>query len=213
MSSLSERLTRGPASRPEQVDHARRLVADWQLLADLAFADLTLWVPLKTGAWWCVAQVRPLTAPTSRPEDLVGSEVGGVDAEPFVVAHREGAAGHRGRAGLVGGRSAAARGDPGPARRRRRRRPGQGHQPGGDPVALDPRADLPRHRRRPLPDGLGRHLPAGEGPRRRDGPARGGRPGAAGRAGPRRLRQPERAVGLPAGGARRRPRRRATWPR
>ena len=90
MSSLSERLTRGPASRPDQVDHARRLVADWQLLADLAFADLTLWVPLTTGAWWCVAQVRPLTAPTSRPEDLVGSEVEGVDAEPFVVAHREG---------------------------------------------------------------------------------------------------------------------------
>ena len=90
MRSLSERLTHGPASRPEQVDHARRLVADWQLLADLAFADLTLWVPLKTGAWWCVAQVRPLTAPTSRPEDLVGSEVGGGDAEPFVVAHREG---------------------------------------------------------------------------------------------------------------------------
>src|SRR3954452_22027648 len=89
MSSLSERLNRGPASSPSQVDHARRLVADWQLLADLAFADLTLWVPLKTGTWWCVAQVRPLTAPTSRPEDLVGSEVGGADAEPFVVAHRE----------------------------------------------------------------------------------------------------------------------------
>ena len=73
MSSLSERLTRGSASSPSQVDHARRLVADWQLLADLAFADLTLWVPLPTGAWWCVAQVRPLTAPTSRPEDLVGT--------------------------------------------------------------------------------------------------------------------------------------------
>jgi two-component system, sensor histidine kinase PdtaS len=90
MSSLSERLTRGPASRPEQVEHARRLVADWQLLADLSFADLTLWVPLETGSWWCVAQVRPLTAPTSRPEDVVGTEVDGVDAEPFVVAHREG---------------------------------------------------------------------------------------------------------------------------
>ena len=90
MSSLSERLTRGSASSPSQVDHARRLVADWQLLADLAFADLTLWVPLPSGAWWCVAQVRPLTAPTSRPEDLVGTEVDGADAEPFVVAHREG---------------------------------------------------------------------------------------------------------------------------
>ncbi|TFV92452.1 ATPase [Blastococcus sp. CT_GayMR20] len=90
MSSLSDRLTRGSASSPSQVEHARRLVADWQLLADLAFADLTLWVPLPTGSWWCVAQVRPLTAPTSRPEDLVGTEVDGVVAEPFVVAHSEG---------------------------------------------------------------------------------------------------------------------------
>src|SRR3954468_974632 len=90
MSSLSERLTRGSASSPSQVEHARRLVADWQLLADLAFADLTLWVPLPSGTWWCVAQVRPLTAPTSRPEDLVGTEVGGDVAEPFLTAHREG---------------------------------------------------------------------------------------------------------------------------
>ena len=90
MSSLSERLTRGSASSPPQVEHARRLVADWQLLADLCFADLTLWVPLPTGAWWCVAQVRPLTAPTSRPEDMVGAEVAGEDAAPFLVAYREG---------------------------------------------------------------------------------------------------------------------------
>src|ERR687894_189367 len=90
MSSLSERLTRGAASSPSQVDHARRLVADWQLLADLAFADLTLWVPLPTGAWWCVAQVRPLTAPTSRPEDMVGAELQDGDADQFGVAFREG---------------------------------------------------------------------------------------------------------------------------
>jgi two-component sensor histidine kinase len=89
MTSLSDRLTRGSASSPSQVDHARRLVADWQLLADLAFADLTLWVPLPSGSWWCVAQVRPLTAPTSRPEDLVGVEADGAVAEPFAVAHRE----------------------------------------------------------------------------------------------------------------------------
>jgi two-component sensor histidine kinase len=88
MSSLSERLTRGSAS-PSQVDHARRLVADWQLLADLSFADLTLWVPLQNGAWWCVAQVRPLTAPTSQPDDLVGTEVTGEAAEPLVRAHDE----------------------------------------------------------------------------------------------------------------------------
>src|ERR671929_1566136 len=90
MSSLSHRLARGSASSPSQADHARRLVADWQLLADLAFADLTLWVPLPSGAWWCVAQVRPLTAPTCQPEDCVGAEAEGSGAEPFVVAHREG---------------------------------------------------------------------------------------------------------------------------
>ncbi|MCA0146351.1 sensor histidine kinase [Blastococcus sp. LR1] len=90
MSSLSERLTRGTASNPAQVDHARRLVADWQLLADLSFADLTLWVPLDSGAWWCVAQVRPLTASTSRPEDMVGEEVAGAEAQPFTVAYRDG---------------------------------------------------------------------------------------------------------------------------
>src|SRR3954469_11903480 len=90
MSSLSERLPRGSASSPSQVDHARRLVADWQLLSDLAFADLTLWVPLQGGAWWCVAQVRPLTAPTSQPDDLVGAEADGVSAEPFLIAYREG---------------------------------------------------------------------------------------------------------------------------
>src|SRR3954464_1070270 len=90
MSSLSERLTRGAASSPSQVDHARRLVADWQVLDGPGVADLTLWVPLPNGAWWCVAQVRPLTAPTSRPEDLVGAEVSGAVAGPFMTAHREG---------------------------------------------------------------------------------------------------------------------------
>ena len=88
MSSLSQRLTRGSAS-PSQVDHARRLVADWQLLADLSFADLTLWVPLQNGAWWCVAQVRPLTAPTSQPDDLIGTELTGAAADPLARAHAE----------------------------------------------------------------------------------------------------------------------------
>ncbi|KQS73327.1 sensor histidine kinase [Modestobacter sp. Leaf380] len=89
-SSLSDRLSRGSSVSPSQVDHARRLVADWQLLADLSFADLTLWVPLPTGPWWCVAQVRPLTAPTSQPEDLIGVEVEGADAASFARVHAGG---------------------------------------------------------------------------------------------------------------------------
>ena len=42
MSSLSDRLTRAAATSPSLVDHVRRLVADWQLLADLSFADPTM---------------------------------------------------------------------------------------------------------------------------------------------------------------------------
>jgi two-component sensor histidine kinase len=54
------------------------LVSDWQLLADLSFADLVLWVPLPGGdatavpGWVCVAQMRPTTGPTAYPQDLVG---------------------------------------------------------------------------------------------------------------------------------------------
>ena len=130
----------------------------------------------------------------------MGAEVEGADAEPFVRRPPRGPPGHRGRARLVRRGAAAPRGHPGPARRRRRRRPGQGHQPGRHPVAVDAGADLPRHRRRPLPHGLGRHLPAGEAAGRRAEPAGGRRAGPARRRRPGGLRQPERAVGLPADG-------------
>jgi two-component system, sensor histidine kinase PdtaS len=50
------------------------LVADWQLLADLSFADLVLWVPDRAGdGFWAAAQMRPTTGPTAYVEDLVGS--------------------------------------------------------------------------------------------------------------------------------------------
>ena len=31
----------------DQADRLRELVANWQLLADLSFADLILWVPIR----------------------------------------------------------------------------------------------------------------------------------------------------------------------
>jgi two-component sensor histidine kinase len=50
-----------------------RLVADWQLLADVSFADLVLWVPTRDGSRYvAVAQMRPNTGPTSYQDDLVG---------------------------------------------------------------------------------------------------------------------------------------------
>lgn len=49
------------------------LVSDWQLIADLSFADLVLWAPLSgERGWAAVAQVRPTTAATALRDDLVG---------------------------------------------------------------------------------------------------------------------------------------------
>jgi two-component sensor histidine kinase len=55
------------------LDHLRALVADWTLLADLAFADLVLWLPTWHGGGFVAAdQVRPTTGPTLLFDDIVG---------------------------------------------------------------------------------------------------------------------------------------------
>jgi two-component system, sensor histidine kinase PdtaS len=52
------------------------LVADWQIIADLSFADLVLWVPDRDGhGFWAGAQMRPTTGPTAFVDDLVGAFV------------------------------------------------------------------------------------------------------------------------------------------
>ena len=52
------------------------LVDEWSLLADLAFADLILWVPdADDNVFWAAAQVRPTTGPTSLEDDVVGEEI------------------------------------------------------------------------------------------------------------------------------------------
>ena len=55
------------------VEWLHALVSDWQLLADLSFADLILWAPTRDGAGWlAMAQMRPTTGPTAVPDDVVG---------------------------------------------------------------------------------------------------------------------------------------------
>jgi len=65
----------------DQKRRIRELTADWQLLADLSFADLILWVPLRkdfkswpTG-YVSVAHIRPTTAATIFPQDVIGNEI------------------------------------------------------------------------------------------------------------------------------------------
>jgi two-component sensor histidine kinase len=56
------------------LDHLQRLVAEWQLLADLSFADLVLWVRTTDGHWLAAAHMRPTTGATTYPDDVVGAE-------------------------------------------------------------------------------------------------------------------------------------------
>jgi two-component sensor histidine kinase len=57
-----------------EVEHLQALVGSWALIADLAMSDLVLWLPTwNAGGWIAAALVRPSTAPTAVPEDIVGT--------------------------------------------------------------------------------------------------------------------------------------------
>src|SRR5699024_10141623 len=80
MATLVELLADNTGLSGPAVDHLQLLVADWQLLADLAFSDLLLWVPMSSDSgdddqprFVCAAHARPTTAPTAHPEDVVGT--------------------------------------------------------------------------------------------------------------------------------------------
>jgi two-component sensor histidine kinase len=66
------------------------LVSDWQLLADLSFADLILWAGTHGGGWVAVAQMRPTTGPTALHDDLVGTVVPARTRPLLEVARRQG---------------------------------------------------------------------------------------------------------------------------
>ena len=64
MSALSVLLAEHADLDDAALEHLQRLVGEWQLLADLSFADLLLWVEAD-GDFLCVAQCRPTTGPTA----------------------------------------------------------------------------------------------------------------------------------------------------
>ncbi|MCW2787256.1 MAG: histidine kinase, dimerization/phosphoacceptor [Marmoricola sp.] len=67
------------------------LQADWQIIADLSFADLVLWLPDRAGTgYWAAGQMRPTTGPTALVDDVVGSFVGQGRRPLLDAALREG---------------------------------------------------------------------------------------------------------------------------
>ncbi|NLT29727.1 MAG: hypothetical protein GXX86_04615 [Propionibacterium sp.] len=76
MPSMTRLLAEHTELAPHQVEHLKRLVREWHLVADLAFSDLVLWVPDEDpNIMWAVAQIRPTTGATAVLEDVVGESI------------------------------------------------------------------------------------------------------------------------------------------
>ena len=72
------------------IEWLHTLVSDWQLLADLSFADLILWAPARyQGGWLAMAQMRPTTGPTSLQDDIVGTLAGPEDQHLLEQARQQ----------------------------------------------------------------------------------------------------------------------------
>jgi two-component sensor histidine kinase len=81
MASIEEYVAGRSPLTADEIHKLRELVADWQLLSDLSFADLILWVPLRRdelswpSGYIAVAHIRPTTAATVFAHDVIGDEI------------------------------------------------------------------------------------------------------------------------------------------
>jgi two-component sensor histidine kinase len=74
VSTLEEIAQLRTSLQPDDVAWLQAVVTDWQIIADLAFSDLVLWVPdAEAKGDWAAAQVRPATGPTTLLLDVVGT--------------------------------------------------------------------------------------------------------------------------------------------
>jgi two-component system, sensor histidine kinase PdtaS len=74
--SLTDIVRRHTDLQDQDVAWFQLLLADWQIIADLSFADLVLWLPDREGSgFWAGAQMRPTTGPTAYVDDVVGTFV------------------------------------------------------------------------------------------------------------------------------------------
>ena len=102
MSILSDLVEEHTSLGSIEIEHLHRLAGDWQLIADLSFADLLMWVAIDLGhyghkpaeeehpSFVCVAQVRPTTGPTAYHDDHVGRIMKGEEAAHLAIAHSQG---------------------------------------------------------------------------------------------------------------------------
>jgi len=76
VASLNEIVRAHTDLSEDDVAWLQLIAADWQIIADLSFADLVLWLPDRDGSgYWAGAQMRPTTGPTAYVDDLIGAFV------------------------------------------------------------------------------------------------------------------------------------------
>ena len=75
MSTLSDLVTAHGVHDAADIEWLHRLAGDGQLLADLAFADIVIWVPTEDESFIAVAHTRPSSAATLFYRDIVGDRV------------------------------------------------------------------------------------------------------------------------------------------
>lgn len=74
MPSLQELVRAHTDLDEDDVAWLQLLMADWQILADLSFADLVLWLPdRERRGYWAGGQMRPTTGPTALVDDVLGT--------------------------------------------------------------------------------------------------------------------------------------------
>ncbi|KAA0117997.1 MAG: ATPase [Mycobacterium sp.] len=93
MSTLGDLLAEHTVLPGNAVDHLHAVVGEWQLLADLSFADYLMWVRSDDEVLVCVAQVRPNTASTVLLADAVGTATAAAEMPVVRAAFDSGAIG------------------------------------------------------------------------------------------------------------------------
>jgi two-component sensor histidine kinase len=83
VSTLAESLRASTTLEDHEIEWVHLVVGDWQLIADLSFADLVLWVPSGIDGWRAVAHVRPNTGPMVFYDDVVG-RISGSARDPIL---------------------------------------------------------------------------------------------------------------------------------
>jgi two-component system, sensor histidine kinase PdtaS len=95
MATLAERIRHVSDLTETQAEHLRVLCSSWQVLADLSFSDLLLYIRVTSEGrvneeFEVCAQLRPFTSQTLYPQDMVGTRVGQPEQPIVERAFREG---------------------------------------------------------------------------------------------------------------------------